>query len=42
MFPGVNMLNSLFWIVFGAMQILIIAGLYTYAKEKNKKSNGGK
>ncbi len=36
MFPGVNMLNSLFWMVFGAMQILIIAGLYVWAKGYNK------
>ncbi len=37
MFPGVNMLNSLFWMVFGAMQILIIAGAYAWLKEKGKK-----
>ncbi len=37
MFPGVNMLNSLFWMIFGVMQILIIAGAYTWLKEKGKQ-----
>ena len=32
MFPGSTMINSLFWMIFGAMQIHIIAGGYALVK----------
>ena len=37
MFPGVTMINSLFWMIFGALQILVIAGAYSWIQHLNKK-----
>ncbi len=36
MFPGAVMINSLYWMVFGIAQILIIAGGYAWLKSANK------
>ncbi len=36
MFPGVNMLDSIFGMIFGAMQILIIAGGYAWLQHYGK------
>lgn len=36
MFPGSTMLNYLFWMVMGAMQVLIVMGANEWLKEKGK------
>lgn len=36
MFPGSTMINSLFWMILGAMQILIIASGYAWIKHLGK------
>ncbi len=37
MFPGTNILDPLFWIVFGALQVLIVTGAYGWLKHYNRK-----
>lgn len=32
MFPNATMLHSLFWMIFGALQILVILGIIAWAK----------
>ncbi len=36
MFPGELMINSLFWMIFGVMQMIIIAAIYTWASSIEK------
>lgn len=36
MFPGAIMINSLFWMIFGALQIFIIASLCAWVKHMGK------
>ncbi len=37
MFPGVNILDSIFWMFFGCMQIVIIASAYIWLQDYGKK-----
>ena len=37
MFPGTTIMNYLFWMVIGALQILIIAGAYAWLQSYDKK-----
>ena len=37
MFPGTTMLDYIFWMVIGALQVLIIAGAYAWLKQYGRK-----
>ncbi|WP_272699005.1 hypothetical protein [Desulfovibrio sp. Fe33] len=37
MFPGTTMLNYIFWMVMGALQVLIVMGLVEWLKSRGRK-----